>query len=330
MSIKNIIVKVILKRILSSLIVLFLLITMVFVLLRISPGSFTQKFISPGLSPALAEQVTISFGLNEPVIIQYKNFLLNLITADFGSSYSFREPVSKVILRHLPLTAVIAFLSFIIQISAGLFLASISIKKRKIDLYKYFSSASIFVFALPSFVVGVFLLMFFSDLTGLFPSSGIKSFDFDSYNFAGKLLDYFHHLFLPVLTISIGGTALFYKYAADNMKEISEKNFITNLRANGVGENQIIKKHIIPNSISPLISVAGIELGILLGGTLITEVIFSLPGMGRLTVNAIIQRDYPLVIGCVFIAGLLIILSNLLADLLKAKIDKRILKEMIN
>lgn len=306
------------------------MITMIFFLLRVSPGSFTQKFISPGLSPALAEQVSKSFGLNESIIIQYKNFLLNLISGDFGSSYSYREPVSTVISRHIPLTAVIAFLSFVIQLSAGLFLASISIKKRKMDIYGYFSSASIFIFALPSFVVGVFLLMIFSDLTGLFPSSGIKSFDFDSYNFAGKLLDYLHHLVLPVLTISIGGTALFYKYAADNMKEMAEKNFITNLRANGVSENQIIKKHIIPNSISPLISAAGVELGILLGGTLITEVIFSLPGMGRLTVNAIIQRDYPLVIGCVFIAGILIILSNLIADILKAKIDKRVLKEMIS
>ncbi|MBK7380227.1 MAG: ABC transporter permease [Ignavibacteriales bacterium] len=99
--------------------------------------------------------------------------------------------------------------------------------------------------------------------------------------------------------------------------------------ANGVGEKTIILKHIIPNSISPLISAAGVELGILLGGTLITEVIFSLPGMGRLTVNAILQRDYPLVIGCVFISGVLIILSNFLADLIKGKLDKRMIKEML-
>jgi peptide/nickel transport system permease protein len=302
---------------------------MIFILLRISPGSFTQKFISPDLSPTLADQVKTSFGLNEPIPIQYKNFLTNLIRGDFGVSYSFREPVSTVIFRHLPLTAVIAFSSFLIQILIGILLASFVLKKSRIKFDKFFSSASIFVFALPSFVVGVFLLMIFSDLTGLFPSSGIKSFDFDQYNFIGKLLDYFHHLVLPVFTISLGGTALFYKYASDNMKEISTKYFITNLRANGVGEKTIILKHIIPNSISPLISAAGVELGILLGGTLITEVIFSLPGMGRLTVNAILQRDYPLVIGCVFISGVLIILSNFLADLIKGKMDKRMIKEML-
>lgn len=326
---KNTLVKLVLKRLLSSITVMFLLITMMFILLRISPGSYTQKFISPDLNPALAEQVNISFGLNEPILVQYKNFLMNLIVGDFGVSYSFREPVSTVIFRHLPLTAVIALLSFLIEIFIGIFLASLVLKKNREKLDKFFSSASIFIFALPSFVVGVFFLMIFSDLTGLFPSSGIKSFDFDQYNFIGKLLDYFHHLVLPVLTISLGGTALFYKYAFDNMREISTKYFITNLRANGVGERTIILKHIIPNSISPLISAAGVELGILLGGTLITEVIFSLPGMGRLTVNAILQRDYPLVIGCVFISGALIILSNFLADLIKGKLDKRVIKEML-
>jgi len=102
------------------------------------------------------------------------------------------------------------------------------------------------------------------------------------------------------------------------------------LRTLALSDNEILKKHIIPNSLGPLISVAGVQLGMLLSGSLITEVIFGLPGMGRLTVNAILLRDYPLVVGCTFVSGVLIILSNLFADLIKAKIDKRLLKEILN
>ena len=111
---------------------------------------------------------------------------------------------------------------------------------------------------------------------------------------------------------------------------MSQKSFILFLRTLGVNDNDILKKHIVPNAFGPLISVAGVQLGLLLSGALITEVIFGLPGMGRLTVNAILMRDYPLVIGCTFISGVLIIFSNLLADLVKAKIDKRLVKEILN
>jgi peptide/nickel transport system permease protein len=124
--------------------------------------------------------------------------------------------------------------------------------------------------------------------------------------------------------------AVFYKYLRDNLDEILNKQFVITLKGYGLTDSEIIKKHVIPNALSPLISVAGVELGVLLGGALITEVIFGLPGMGSLTVNAILNRDYPLVVGCTFISGLLIIISNLLADLLKACIDKRTFRELLN
>jgi ABC-type dipeptide/oligopeptide/nickel transport system permease component len=114
------------------------------------------------------------------------------------------------------------------------------------------------------------------------------------------------------------------------MDELKNQTFVLNLRASGIDEKIILKNHILPNAIRPLISVAGIELGILLGGTLITEVIFSLPGMGRLIVDSIFSRDYPLVIGCVFTAGAVMILANFLADIVKLKIDKRLIKGILN
>ncbi|HKI77373.1 MAG TPA: ABC transporter permease [Ignavibacteriaceae bacterium] len=328
--IKNEIYKVLVKRILSSILVLFLLISFIFVILRIAPGDPSDKFISPQLSPELAAKVKESFNLNNSIAEQYKSFVLNLAEGDFGISYNYRQPVLKVIMDYLPFTIIFSLISFILQIGFGFLLALISVKKINGLVDRTITKLSLVIYAIPSFVVGVFLIYLFSASLGIFPSSGLRSFDSDSFSLFAKFLDYAEHMILPLITLSLGGIAVFYKYLRDNLEETYNKPFVLNLKANGVDEKTITLKHVIPNAVGPLIAVAGVELGILFSGALITEVIFSLPGMGRLTINAILARDYPLVIGCTFIAGLLVILSNLAADILKAKIDKRLIKGILN
>jgi peptide/nickel transport system permease protein len=322
--------KALLKRVFTSLVVLFLLITFVFFLLRISPGDPSQKFISPRLSPELAKKVRESFNLNSSVWVQYEAFVINLIKGNLGISYNYRMPVTSVIWEYLPFTLVFASISFIIQILSSFFLALATVKKRNGILDRTISKASLAVYASPSFVIGVILIFLFSEKLKLFPSSGLRSFDASSYSLFQNLTDYFNHLVLPVITLALPGTALFYKYLRDNLEDIYNKPFIINLRALGFTEKEITRKHIVPNAVNPLISVAGIELGILFSGALITEVIFALPGMGRLTINAILTRDYPLVVGCSLAAGILIILSNLAADIIRANLDKRLVKGSLN
>lgn len=326
----NELIKVLLKRLLSSLVVLFLLISFMFILLRLSPGDPTDKFISPQMSPELALKVKESFNLDASIPEQYGSFLLNIVRGDFGISYSYSTPVIAVIEQYLPFTIIFALLSFVIQISLAFSLALLSVRKLNGFIDRTISRLSLVVYAIPSFVTGISLILIFSVYLKIFPTSGLTSFDADSFSFFQKLMDYSEHLALPLITLSLGGTAVFYKYLRDNIVEIYKKPFVLNLRANGVDEHTITLKHIIPNAIGPLISVAGVELGVLFGGALITEVIFSLPGMGRLTINAILSRDYPLVVGCTFIAGLLVIISNFAADLLKAKIDKRLVRDILN
>ncbi len=322
--------KVLIKRISTSLVVLFLLITLIFFLLRISPGDPAQKFISPQLNPALAEKVRESFDLNSSLLVQYKSFIVNLAKGDLGVSYNYRQPVVSVIEEYLPFTLVFASASFIIQISIGFFLALITIKKRNGRLDKTVSKTSLAVYATPSFVIGVILIFFFSEKLHLFPSSGLRSLDSSSFSIFQSLVDYLNHLVLPIITLSLPGIAVFYKYLRDNLEDVYNKQFVMNLRSFGFTENEIARKHVIPNAINPLISVAGIELGILFSGALITEVIFALPGMGRLTINAILNRDYPLVTGCSLVAGFLIILSNLAADIIRSSLDKRLIKGSLN
>ncbi len=327
---KNEILKVLIKRVISSLIVLFLLITFIFILLRISPGDPAEKFISPELSPRLAEQVKQSFNLNSPVFDQYRTFITNLFRGDFGISYNYRMPVLSVIMQYLPFTLIFSSISFAFQIGLGFLFALISVQKINGFTDNLFAKMSLVIYAIPSFVTGVFLIYVFSASLNILPSSGLRSFDSGSFSFIQSFFDYAKHLILPLVTLSLGGIAVFYKYLRDNLEETYNKPFVLNLRANGLNERTITLRHVIPNAVGPLIAAAGVELGILFGGALITEVIFALPGMGRLTINAILARDYPLVIGCTFISGILVILTNLAADILKAKIDKRLIKGILN
>jgi len=324
------IVRIFLRRIISSIIILFLLVSFIFILLRFAPGDPAQKLISPELSPQLAEHVRVSFGLNSPVISQYIKFVSNLLTGDFGISYNYRTPVFSVIMDYLPFTLIFASLSFIIQIITGFWLALTASKKFNGSFDRFVSKWALVVYALPVYVLGVILIYIFSLQLKILPSSDLQSFDKVNGSFAVQLFDYAIHMILPLITLSLGGIVIYYKYLRDNLEAIYNKSFVLNLRAMGINEKELLLKHVIPNAIGPFISVAGVELGILFGGALITEVIFGLPGMGRLTINAIILRDYPLVVGTSFISGVLVILTNTIADLIKVKIDRRTIAGMLN
>lgn len=327
---KNEVRKTLLKRFLSSLLTLFLLVSLLFVIIRVSPGNPTNKFISAQLSTELAKKITEDFMLNKSVAEQYFAFLTNIFKGDLGISYNFKLPVFKVIWEYFSFTLVFALLSFVIQLIVSFYLVIFALKKRSRSLSDIFSSASLFIYSVPAFVFGVSLIYLFSVNINLFPIAGLKSLDYDSLSPFSKFLDLTHHLILPLITLSAAGIALFYKYIKESMDEVLHQTFILNLKASGFDEKTILKKHMIPNAVRPLISVAGIELGVLLGGTLITEVIFSLPGMGRLAVDSILSRDYPLIIGCVFTSGALMIITNFIADIIKLKIDKRLIKGLLS
>lgn len=318
------------KRAATSVLILFLTVSFLFVLVRIAPGNPSQKYLSPNLSPQLIEKVKSSFHLDKPVAEQYISFLKNAFTGDFGVSYNYHRPVSGVIFEVLPFTILFSLSAFTIQFVGGLFLAFWAFHTHKKSLDKFLSRGSIFLYAVPSFVSGVFFIYLFSVQLKLFPSSGVKSVGAFDGNFLILALDYFHHLFLPVIVLAFTGLPVYFKYFKESFEENQQKLYTVYLRAIGVSERKIYLSHIIPNSLNSIIAYAGVDLGILFSGALITEVVFSLPGMGRLAVNAIFERDYPLIIGCTLTAGLLVIITNLIADLIRMKIDKRLAKGLIN
>jgi len=318
------------KRAATSVLILFLTVSFLFVLVRIAPGDPSLKYLSPNLSPQLIEKVKSSFQLDKPISKQYFSFLENAFTGDFGISYKYHRPVSEVIYEVLPFTIFFSLLAFTLQFICGLLLAFWAFHHHKKLLDKFLSSGSIFLYAVPSFVSGVFLIYLFSVQLKLFPSSGVKTVGSLEANFFFLAFDYLYHLFLPVVVLALTGLPVYFKYFRESFEENQQKLYTVYLRANGVSEKRIYLRHIIPNSLNSIIAYAGVDLGILFSGALITEVVFSLPGMGRLAVNAIFERDYPLIVGCTLTAGLLVILTNLFADLIRMKIDKRLVKGLLN
>ncbi len=316
------------KRLSSYIFTLFLLVSLIFILLRLAPGDPTLKFISPVMSPLLSENVKHSFALDRSVAEQYFYFIKNILSGDFGISYNYRIPVTEVISGPLTFTLIFASISFSIQVSFSFLLAFLIKKIRGGFLDRLLSRLSFFIYSIPTMIIGLVLVYFFSVKLNILPSSDLHSMDFNDLSVIEKILDYFSHLILPLLTLSIPGALLFYSYLRNSIETTYQKNYVLFLRANGTDEKTIFKKHVIPNSIGPLLSIFGTELGILLSGALITETIFSLPGMGRLTVTAILTRDYPLVVGSVFISGVFVLLANFLADTIKVKFDKRLNTEL--
>lgn len=322
--------KILFLRILSSLLTLFLLVSLLFFLIRLSPGDPSDKYISAKLGSVLSKKVEQEFSLNQPITQQYISFVSNIFRGELGISYNYHQPVFKVIWEYFSFTIIFALLSFSIQISLSIWLAiKVSRKKNRVA-EKLTENLALFVYSIPAFVLGVGLILIFSVEIDLLPISGVQSIDYDEMNLLSQLLDLLRHLILPLINLSVPGIAMFYKYIKESMDEVVHKTFITNLKSSGVNDKIIFRKHVLPNALKPLISVAGVELGILLGGTLITEVIFSLPGMGRLAIDSILSRDYPLVIGCVFTAGAVVIIANFLADIVKLKVDKRLIRGILN
>lgn len=319
----------ILKRIFSYLLTLFLLVSLMFVLLRLSPGDPTQKFISPQLSPLLSEKVRETFALDKSITEQYLIFIRNIFSGELGISYDYRMPVTSIVSKAFPFTLAFSLTSFCVQLIISFLLIFFIYKRRGSFADRALNKIALTFYSTPTIIIGLVLIYFLSLKLNIFPSSDLRSLNFEELNPFEKIYDYISHLFLPLITLSLPGIVTFYNYLRSNIEITYQKSFVRFLTANGFSEKNIFLKHVLPNSIGPLISILGTELGILLGGAVITETIFGLPGMGRLTVNAILSRDYPLVVGCVLVSGTCVLFANFIADIIKVKLDKRLRTEII-
>ncbi|MFH1362440.1 MAG: ABC transporter permease [bacterium] len=295
-----------------------------FFVMHLAPGDPTALFTDPNIDPADLARIRANWGLDKPIIVQYFYWLGNVLRGDFGASYTTGQPVLTEVLQRLPATLLLMipayFLTLLITIPLGVISA---VKKGSWfdNLVTLFSFAGM---ATPSFWLGLMLMLLFSVKLGWLPAVGMTNPLLELTDIGHRILDILQHMILPLTTMTLLSLAGITRYQRAAMLEVLSQDYIRTARAKGLPERVVIFKHALRNALIPIVTLLGLSLPGLFSGAFIIETIFAWPGMGRLGVMAIFQRNYPLIMGIVIFSALLIMLGNLLADLGYALVDPRI------
>lgn len=302
--------KYILRRVIIAIPLILAVTTIVFVMLRIAlPGDPAKLLAGDRASPELIEQIRTNLGLDRPVAEQYLIFLRNMAQGDLGRSTKFREPVLGVIAKAFPFTMAITFLSVTIGSGIGIVIGVITALKQRTWVDHVGIVVVVFFYSIPTFWLGLMLILIFSVGLRVLPVQGVGTWQ---------------HFVLPVTTLSVGQAALIARLTRSSMIEVLSADYIRTANAKGLNRRMIIVGHALKNTLIPIITVVGLSVGGLLGGAVITESIFGLPGVGRLAIEAINNRDYPMIQGTVLLVAASFVFVNLIVDVIYAFVDPRI------
>jgi len=298
-----------------------------FTVIHLAPGEPTdlQTQMNPQASGDLQARLHKNYGLDKPLHQQYLLWLQRLVKLDFGDSFAQdNRPVRDKIAERLPVTITLNLLSLATILLVALPLGVISAVRRN-SLFDRATTVLVFTgFAMPSFWLALLLMDWFGVRLGWLPVSGLKSLGYEYLSFSGQIFDRISHLLLPVFIAAIGGLAGFSRYMRSNMLEVIRQDYIMTARAKGLSEGVVIYKHALRNALLPVITILGLSVPGLIGGSVIFETIFAIPGMGKLFYDGVMMRDYPLIMGVLVIGAVLTLVGNLLADLSYALADPRI------
>ncbi|OGL42727.1 MAG: glutathione ABC transporter permease GsiC [Candidatus Schekmanbacteria bacterium RBG_16_38_10] len=283
--------------------------TLVFLIIHLIPGDPVVLMLGDSAIRADIESLRGKLGLDKPVYIQYLNFLLNLFRGDLGRSIHTDKPVIQTIGERFPATFELAMGGVIISLFIALPLGIISALKKDTIIDNGARFFALLGISIPNFWLGPLLIILFSIKIGILPVSGMGGIE---------------NLILPSITLGLGMAATVTRMVRASLLEVIKENYITTARAKGLGESSVVIKHALKNALMPVVTVVGLQLGALLSGAIITESIFSWPGIGSLTIEAINRRDYPVVQGCIFVIAMCYVVVNLVTDLVYGFLDPRI------
>ena len=319
----------VLKRLAQASIVIFMVSILGFLALKLSPGDcFSELRSDPKTPRAIIKALEERLGYNQPLLIQYLNWFGHALSGDFGVRCQGFSPVTPLILGRAGATLTLAIASLIttwaIAIPLGIFCAV----RQNTWIDRFVQVISYMLQGFPSFVIAILLLMLAQN-TSLFPVGGLTSIDYLDLSPIGKMFDVAYHLVLPVLTLTIIGFAGLQRIMRGNLLDVLQQDYIRTARAKGLPENRIIYIHALRNAVNPIITLLGFEFAGLLSGSFITETFFGLPGLGKLILEAVNQKDVNLVMASLMLGTVMLVIGNLLADLLLKAVDPRIrLEEM--
>ncbi len=336
--------KYIVKRILWMVPLLIGISLISFLIMHLAPGDITsnESAFNPKASEESRQKLREMYNLDKPVIVQYGLWLKRMATLDFGKSFaSHQKPVfwqttdkdgnitKGLIQEALPITLMINLLGLGITLILAIPLGVIAARKyqgwqdRSITLFNFIG------FSIPGFWLSLLLMYWLGVVNQWFPISGLHSLNYESLDTSGKMKDTISHLFLPVVIPSITGLAGITLFVKNGMLDVLHQDYITTARAKGLNEREVIYTHALRNALLPLITIIGLSIPGLIGGSVIAETIFAIPGMGKLFYDAVLMRDFPVVMGILTIGSALTLLGNLLADIMYAWADPRVRRGVV-
>ena len=298
-----------LQRFLMTLPALWLVLTLVFLMIHIVPGDPVEQMLGEGAAPGELAQLRHSLGLDVPLPAQYGHYLSRLAHGDLGNSLKFQAPVRRIIFERYPATLQLAFLALLVCAAIAVPAGVLAAHRRGTGVDRAVGVFTLFGLAIPNFALGPLLILLFSIELGFLPVSG-----------RGGPAYYI----LPAATLGAALAAILTRMVRGSMAEELSSDYVRTARAKGLSTGAVLFRHAFRNALIPIITILGLQFGTLLAGTIVTETIFSWPGIGRLTVQAISSRDYPLLQGCILVIAVSYVVVNLLTDLLYTLIDPRV------
>jgi ABC-type dipeptide/oligopeptide/nickel transport system permease component len=298
-----------LQRFLLTLPALWLVLTLVFLMIHIVPGDPVEQMLGEGAAPGQIADLRHALNLDQPLLVQYGHYLKQLAHADLGQSFKFQAPVRQIIFERYPATLKLALLALVVCAAIAIPAGVLAAHRRGHAPDRAVGLFTLFGLAFPNFALGPVLILLFSIELGLLPVSG-----------RGGPLYYV----LPAATLGAALAAILTRMVRSSMLEELSSDYVRTARAKGLTVRAVLFRHAFRNALIPIITILGLQFGTLLAGTIVTETIFSWPGIGRLTVQAISARDYPLLQGCILVIAVSYVLVNLLTDMLYAIIDPRV------
>lgn len=313
------------SRLVKAAVVLLLIVVANFILIHLAPGD--PAAVMAGEAGAadekFIEQLRDRFGLNEPYYVQLWTYVSGVLQFDLGYSYRQQAPVLDLIMERLPATLLLTMTAFVISLTLGIILGVIAAARQGKWTDSLVTSLSLLFYATPLYWVALMAVLLFSVQLGWLPGYGIETIG-ENYTGLDKVLDVAQHLILPALTLGLFFTAIYMRMTRASMLEVSSMDFVKTARAKGLSQGRVQRRHILRNALLPVVTLAGLQAGQLVGGAVLTETVFAWPGIGRLMFDALAQRDYNLLLGILLISAAMVIAFNIITDLIYTLIDPRI------
>jgi peptide/nickel transport system permease protein len=307
----------IIQRLLATIPVLGMVAVFVFMMLRLTPGDPAAVLAGDNGTPEQIDQIREALGLNEPLLVQLGIWVGNILQGDFGQSYFFKKDVAELILLRVEPTLALAITTLLLTIAVAVPLGVIAAYKQGTWIDRSVMAFSVAGFSVPVFVLGYILIYVFAMEIKLFPVQGYKEI-------SDGFWPFLHRLILPSITLSVIYIALIARITRASVLEVLGEDYIRTAYAKGLTPNVVLRKHALRNAAVPIVTVIGIGIALLIGGVVVTESVYNIPGLGRLTVDAVLGRDYPTIQAIIIVFSFVYVIVNLLVDLTYSLLDPRI------